>query len=68
MTASQVNLGPQGDPRLYRGRVTALSGGRVLASASDGQTTVGLRLALSIDRGTGRVSGTATARPAGEGS
>jgi DMSO/TMAO reductase YedYZ heme-binding membrane subunit len=65
MTSSRVALGPATEPRLYSGRVAALSGSRVLASVSDGRTALRLRLDLSIDRATGRVTGTASGQPAG---
>jgi DMSO/TMAO reductase YedYZ heme-binding membrane subunit len=65
MSASQVDLGPTGDPTQYHGRVSALRGTRVLANASDGHTTLQLRVDLSIDQATGRVTGTVDAAPVG---
>ena len=65
MTSSRVALGPAGSPRLYSGRVTALSGSRILASASDGRTALRLRLDLSIDQASGQVTGTASGQPVG---
>jgi sulfoxide reductase heme-binding subunit YedZ len=61
MASSSVTLGPSGQPRLYSGRVVALSGNRVVARlASSGARSVLLRLVLRIDA-TGAVAGTASA-------
>jgi DMSO/TMAO reductase YedYZ heme-binding membrane subunit len=65
MSASRVTLGPTSEPRLYSGRVTALRGSRVLASASNGRTTLRLQLDLSLDQESGRVTGTVDAQSAG---
>lgn len=65
MQTSQVTLGPQNEPSLYRGRLIQLRGTRLLASLSDGRGVVQLDLNLAIDQGSGRVTGTATADSAG---
>src|SRR5581483_6101615 len=65
MTTSRVAMGPPTDPLEYRGRVRALSGTRVLASVSNGQSSANLRLTLSIDQANGSVSGTVRAQPLG---
>jgi sulfoxide reductase heme-binding subunit YedZ len=65
MSSSSVGLGPSGRPGLYRGRVVALSGNRVVARlVSRGKRGVLLRVVLRIDAG-GAVTGTATAQEAG---
>ena len=62
MASSSVSLGPSGRPRLYRGRVVALSGNRVVARlSSSGARSVLLRLLLRIDAG-GAVTGSASAQ------
>jgi sulfoxide reductase heme-binding subunit YedZ len=62
MSSSSVTLGPSGQPTLYRGRVVALSGSRLVARlASRGARAVVLRLVLHIDAG-GAVLGTASAQ------
>jgi hypothetical protein len=64
MASSSVTLGPAGQPGLYRGRVVALNGNRVVARlASRGRRGVLLRLVLRIDAG-GAVAGTASAQEA----
>ncbi len=63
MTASQVALGPPGEPSLYRGRLIQLRGGQLVASVSDGQGAVRLNVNLAIDQATQRVTGTASAQP-----
>jgi DMSO/TMAO reductase YedYZ heme-binding membrane subunit len=65
MTASRVALGPPGEPSLYRGRLVALRGTRLLGRVSDGTGSVELDVNLAIDQATRGVSGTATARPVG---
>ena len=60
MSSSSVTLGPSGQPRLYRGRVVALNGNRVVARlASTRGAAVLLRLAAQID-----ASGAVAGRPA----
>lgn len=62
MASSSVSLGPSGQPRLYRGRVVALSGNRVVARlTSSGARSVLLRLLLQIDA-SGAVTGSASAQ------
>jgi Ferric reductase like transmembrane component len=62
MSASSVALGPAGQPGLYRGRVVALNGNRVVARlASRAGRGVLLRLVVRIDAG-GAVAGTASAQ------
>ena len=62
MSSSSVTLGPSGQPRLYRGRVVALSGNRVVARlASPRGRAVLLRVVLRLDAG-GAVAGTASAQ------
>jgi sulfoxide reductase heme-binding subunit YedZ len=62
MSSSSVALGPRGQPGLYRGRVVALSGNRVVARlTSHAARPVLLRLVLRIDAG-GAVTGTASAQ------
>lgn len=64
MTASQVTMGPGGDPGAYRGRVVSLAGQNVLAVARDqAGRSVRLDLALSIDSATGSVRGEISAQP-----
>jgi sulfoxide reductase heme-binding subunit YedZ len=58
MQSSKVSVGPAGEPLLYQGQVTALNGSEILANVSNGQDTGRLRVRLSIDQGTRRVSGT----------
>jgi hypothetical protein len=62
MASSSVALGPTGQPGLYRGRVVALSGDRVVARlvSREGRGVL-LRLVLRIDAG-GAVAGTASAQ------
>lgn len=63
MTQGSVSLGPRTDPSLYTGRITGLQGSRIVASAqsSDG-AAVQLTIDLSIDQGSGAVSGTVNAQ------
>lgn len=65
MTASRVSLGPPGEPSLYRGRVVALRGTRVLGRVSDGSEAARLEVNLAIDQATRSVTGRAAARPVG---
>lgn len=62
MSAGSVSLGPRGNPQLYSGRVVALRGSRILASASGPGTTMRLSIDLSIDQADGAVSGTVHAQ------
>jgi sulfoxide reductase heme-binding subunit YedZ len=64
MSSSSVRLGPGGRPSLYRGRVVALRGDRLVARlASPGARPVILRLALRKDAAEA-VTGTASAQEA----
>jgi sulfoxide reductase heme-binding subunit YedZ len=65
MQASRVTLGPRSEPSLYRGRLIQLRGTRLVASLSDGRGVVQLDASLSIDQGSQRVTGTATADSVG---
>lgn len=67
MIASRVTLGPPGERSAYRGRVTSLSGNRLLASVSNGAASLTIRLDLSIDQATGQVRGAALAQAAPQG-
>ncbi len=65
MTASRVAMGPPGEPSLYRGRLTALRGSRLLGRVSDGSAAASLDVNLAIDQATRTVAGSATAKPLG---
>jgi len=63
MTQGSVALGPTGSTGLYTGRVVALRGTRILASASSASgTTLQLSIDLSIDQANGTVTGTVQTR------
>jgi len=63
MTQRSVALGPTGSTGLYTGRVVALRGTRILASASSASgTTLQLSIDLSIDQANGTVTGTVQSR------
>ena len=60
MTGSQVTFGPTGQPTLYTGHITSLSGGDIQAAETDpAGSAVTLALALTIDGSA--VTGTLTA-------
>jgi DMSO/TMAO reductase YedYZ heme-binding membrane subunit len=65
MMASRVAMGPPGEPSLYRGRLTALRGSRLLGRVSDGSAAARLDVNLAIDQVTRTVEGSATAQPLG---
>lgn len=67
MTASDVTLGPTGQPRLYRGRLLSLQGTHLLASVSNGTGQARLDVRLAIDPTTERLTGAVTAQQAGTG-
>lgn len=67
MTASEVSIGPPGQPLLYQGRLLSLQGTRLLASVSNGNDTARLDVRLSIDPTTHRLSGNVSAQPTGAG-
>lgn len=67
MTASEVSIGPPGQPLLYQGRLLSLQGTRLLASVSNGKDQARLDVRLSIDPTTHRLSGNLTAQPTGAG-
>jgi hypothetical protein len=62
MTQGSVALGPPADPNLYSGRVVALRGTRILASATGGGQSLQLSIDVSIDQASEAVSGTVSAR------
>jgi sulfoxide reductase heme-binding subunit YedZ len=68
MTQSAVTLGPSSNPGAYSGRVVALQGQRVLATATDSAgRSLRLDLALAIDTTTPSVGGTISVRAEGGG-
>jgi sulfoxide reductase heme-binding subunit YedZ len=65
MTSSRVALGTSANPNLYQGSIVALNGTRVIADVtSAGGRHASVDLNLQIDRGSGSVTGEATARVA----
>jgi sulfoxide reductase heme-binding subunit YedZ len=69
LRSSSVTLGSSSTPTIYRGRIVALNGTRIVARvrSSDGYR-LSLQVALAVDSGAGTVSGTlAAAAGAGEG-
>ncbi len=64
MTGSRVSIGPPGDPLQYEGKLTSLSGTRLLASVSNGSESRRLDVRLSIQPGSRRLSGTVSSAPA----
>lgn len=64
MRSSSVTLGSPPTPLVYRGRIVALNGNRLLARvrSSDGRS-LSLQATLVIDTGAGTVSGTLAASP-----
>lgn len=65
MRSSRVTLGSSSAPVIYRGRIVALDGNRLLASvhSSDGHG-FSLQVALAVNPDAGTVSGTLAASPA----
>lgn len=64
LRSSSVTLGSGSSPAIYRGRIVALSGTRLLATvASADKRSLSLQVNLAIDSGTGTVSGTLAASP-----
>ncbi|HLM84596.1 MAG TPA: ferric reductase-like transmembrane domain-containing protein [Solirubrobacteraceae bacterium] len=65
MRSSRVTLDGSSTPLIYRGRILALNGNRILASVRGGDGhSLSLQVALAVDSGAGTVSGTLTASPA----
>jgi Ferric reductase like transmembrane component len=64
LRSSRVTLGSTSTPAIYRGRIVALNGNRMVASVSrsDGHN-LSLQIALAINTGAGTVSGTLAAAP-----
>lgn len=59
MTQGSVSLGPDGNPRLYTGRIANLRGSRIDASVSNSDgSSLRLSINVSIDQATGGVTGT----------
>jgi hypothetical protein len=51
-------------PAIYRGRIVALNGSRLVASVRSGDGhSLSLQVALAVDTGAGTVSGTLAASP-----
>jgi methionine sulfoxide reductase heme-binding subunit len=66
MTQSSVSLGPPGQSTLYRGRVLALQGPRIVATVSNASgSSIQLQIDLSIDQAAGSVTGTVRAQTGG---
>jgi hypothetical protein len=61
MQDSQVTLGTQAQPALYRGRLIQLRGTRLAARVVGNDGTARLAVNLAIDQASQRVTGTATA-------
>lgn len=62
MDTSEVSLGPPARPHLYRGRIVALEGERMLALVG-GARLLELAIDLRVDRAAGTVGGTVRAAP-----
>jgi Ferric reductase like transmembrane component len=64
LRSSHVTLHSTSTPAIYRGRIVALNGSRLVASvrSSDGHS-LSLQVALAVDTGAGTVSGTLAASP-----
>ena len=64
LRSSRVTLGSTSTPAIYRGRIVALNGSRLLANvrSSDGRG-LSLQVALAVNTGAGTVSGTLAASP-----
>jgi len=64
LRSSRVALGSASTPAIYRGRIVALNGSRLLASVRSGDGhSLSLQVALAVDSGAGTVSGTLAASP-----
>jgi Ferric reductase like transmembrane component len=64
LRSSRVTLGSTLTPAIYRGRIVALNGTRLVASVvSQGGHHLSLQVALAVDSGAGTVSGTLAASP-----
>jgi hypothetical protein len=64
LRSSRVTLGDPPTPVVYRGKIVALNGDRLLATVhSDEGRGLSLQVALAIDAGAGTVSGTLAASP-----
>jgi sulfoxide reductase heme-binding subunit YedZ len=68
LRSSHVTLHSTSTPAVYRGRIVALNGSRLVASvrSSDGHS-LSLQVALAVDTGAGTVSGTLAASPTASG-
>jgi hypothetical protein len=64
LRSSHVTLHSTSTPAIYRGRIVALNGSRLVASvrSSDGRG-LSLQVTLAVDSGAGTVSGTLAASP-----
>lgn len=64
MSSSRVTLGSGSTPTIYRGRIVALNGTRLLASVLRGDGhRLSLQVALAVDSRAGTVTGTLAASP-----
>jgi sulfoxide reductase heme-binding subunit YedZ len=65
LRSSRVTLGSTSTPAIYRGRIVALNGNRIVASvlSRDG-SGLSLQVVLAVNTGAGTVSGTLAASPA----
>ena len=61
MTSSRVSAGPSAQPDLYTGRISELSGNRMVASVSHGSSSLRLDIDLNVDQAAGTVNGTVNA-------
>jgi Ferric reductase like transmembrane component len=63
VTSSRVTMGTSTSPRLYRGRVVELNGGRLVARVRDSSgSPARVDLALSVDSGSATVTGSISGR------
>ena len=65
MANSEVTIGPPGQPLLYRGRLTSLQGGHLLATVSDQGASAQLDVQVSVDQSSQQLTGTVSAQPGG---
>ena len=65
MANSEVTIGPPGQPLLYRGRLTSLQGGHLLATVSDQSDSAQLDVQVSVDQSSQQLTGTVRAQPGG---
>ena len=64
LRSSHVMLHSTSTPAIYRGRIVALNGSRLVASVRSGDGhSLSLQVALAVDTGAGTVSGTLAASP-----